>query len=601
MKRFIFIMYNASDDIKIAQGVRTTHLQKFVHYFKPYRLMLLGVLIALCITSASILMISQAIKMFIDLGITHGNGKQLDEALSFLIITIIVLALFTFCRFFLITLIGERVITDLRHDIYKHLLSLSPSFFEKNKSGELLSRLVGDTTLLLTLIGSSFSFALRNLIMLAGGIIVLIGTSPKLSAILLIIIPAIISPLFFLGKKLRVYSRNSQDRVAELTSRAEQTMGALKVVQSYRQEKYETKQFGNLLTEQLNAAFDRILLRGFLTAAIIALAFGGVGVVLWLGGHQVLDGKMSPGELTAFVYISVVCAGAVAALSDVLGDWQKAVGATDRIFEFLDTKSDIEDAKNITPLPGKPAGKIEFCDVVFSYDKQKKRKVLNGINFKITPGQVTALVGKSGAGKTTIFMLLERFYNIDEGRILFDGINVNDLSLNELRSMFTYVPQDPYIFSTTVYENILYGDLSATREMVISAAERAGCMEFIEKMPDGIDTYLGDKGIKLSGGQKQRLAIARAILNDPKILLLDEATSSLDSENEKSVQDAIANLMRGRTTIVIAHRLSTVKNADHIIVLDNGVVTQEGKHAQLIRDKNSVYSRLAKMQFGEEA
>lgn len=588
------------NDIVATASEHKAHLRKLVNYFKPYRIMLFGVLVALSITSASILMISQAIKTFIDLGITHSNSTQLDQALGFLIITIVVLAIFTFCRFFLVTLIGERVITDLRHDIFKHLLSLSPSFFERNKSGELLSHLTADTTLLLTLIGSSFSFALRNLIMLAGGVVVLIGTSPKLSAMLLIIIPAIISPLFFLGKKLRVYARNSQDRVAGLASHAEQAMGALKVVQSYRQEKYEGKQFDHMLNEQLRTAFDRILLRGFLTATIIALAFGGVGCVLWLGGHQVLEGRLSPGELSAFVYISVVCAGAVAALSDVLGDWQKAMGATERIFEFLDTPSDIKEAEDTISLPAKISGKIEFRNVVFSYDKLKKRKVLNSANFKITPGQVTALVGKSGTGKTTIFMLLERFYDIDEGKILFDGIDISRLSLSDLRSMFTYVPQDPYIFSTTVYENIRYGDLSATREMVLSAAERAGCMEFIEKMPDGIDTYLGDKGIKLSGGQKQRLAIARAILNDPKILLLDEATSALDSENEKFVQDAIANLMQGRTTIVIAHRLATVKNADHIIVLDNGVVTQEGKHAQLIRDKSSIYSRLAKMQFVEE-
>jgi ATP-binding cassette subfamily B protein len=578
----------------------TKHLRELMRYFKPYRMMILGVLGALVLTSASVLFIGQAIKMFIDSGLTQSSGAALDKALAFLFVTIIVLAIFTFVRFFLITLAGERMITDLRRDIFTHILSLPPSFFEKNKAGELLSRITADTTLLLTLIGSSLSFALRNLVMLIGGIVVLIATSPKLSAMLLVIIPTVVSPLLILSRRLRTYSRNSQDSVAALSSHAEQIMGALKVVQSYRREKYETQNFNNLLKQQLKYAYDRVLLRGILTATIISLAFSGIGFVLWMGGHQVLNGVISPGELSAFVYVSVVCAGAVAALSDVLGDWQKAMGATERIFEFLATQPDIEEVENPVVLSTKVTGKIEFQNVIFGYDKIKKRKVLNGASFEINPGEVTAIVGKSGAGKTTTFMLLERFYDIDAGQILFDGIDIRNMSLNDLRSMFTYVPQDPYIFSTTVYENIAYGNHDADRKMVIDAANQAGCMEFIERMPDGIDTYLGDKGFKLSGGQKQRLTIARAILNDPKILLLDEATSSLDSENEQFLQEALKNLMHGRTTIAIAHRLSTVKNADKIIVLDNGIVAEQGKHSNLIKNKNGIYSRLAKLQFGDE-
>ncbi len=593
-------MSKALDDKPQDRIDSSNHLRNLWHYFRPYRLMLLGVLAALLLTSAAVLLIGQAIKMFIDLGIAHGNGAQLDKALSFLLATIIVLAIFTFCRFFLITLAGERMITDLRHDIFAHVLSLPPSFFEKNKSGELLSRLTSDTTLLLTLISSSLSFTLRNIIMLAGGIVVLIATSPKLSAMLVIIIPTVILPLLILGKRLRTYTRYSQDCVAALSSQAEQAMGALKVVQAYRREEYEIDNFDSLLKQQMTYAFDRILLRGILTATIISLAFGGIGVVLWIGGHQVLKGSMSPGELSAFVYVSIVCAGAVAALSDVLGDWQKAMGATERIFEFLSTKPDIEQPIQPATLPNKQVGKIEFCDVVFGYDAAKKRKILKGASFEITPGEVTAIVGKSGVGKTTIFMLLERFYDIEDGQILFDGIDIRNLNLSDLRSLFTYVPQDSYLFSTTVYNNILYGNPSATRKMVIEAATQAGCMEFIERMPDGVDTYLGDKGFKLSGGQKQRLTIARAILNDPKILLLDEATSSLDSENEQLLQKALKNLMHGRTTIAIAHRLSTVKNADKIIVLDGGVIAEQGKHSMLIKNKSGVYSRLAKLQFGEE-
>ncbi|MDF3047641.1 MAG: transporter, ATP-binding protein [Candidatus Midichloriaceae bacterium] len=591
-------MTDAIDYKEMISPKNPSSLKRLAGYFKPYRLMLLGVFIALSITSASILMISQAIRMFIDLGIAKQDIHELDEALIFLGITIVVLALFTFCRFFLITLVGERVITDLRRDIFKHILILSPDYFEKNKSGELLSRLTADTTLLLTLIGSSFSFTIRNLIMLLGGIVVLVGTSSKLSLMLLFIIPAVISPLFFLGKKLRVYSRNSQDRVAEISARAEQSMNALKIVQAYRREEYEMSKFNYLLNEQLRTAFNRILLRGLLTAIIIALAFGGVGFVLWMGAHKVVEGSISPGELSAFVYVAVVCAGAVAALSDVLGDWQKAVGATERIFEFLSSKPSTKHSDAPITFSGEFKEKIEFKDVSFSYDKLKKRKILNNINLEIIPGQMTALVGKSGAGKTTIFMLLERFYNLDSGKILFDGKSIDSINMSDLRAMFTYVPQEPYVFATSVYENIAYGNPSASREKVINAAEQAGCMEFIEKLPEGIDTYLGDKGMKLSGGQKQRLAIARAILNDPKILLLDEATSSLDSENEDLVQKALNNLMRGRTTIVIAHRLSTVKNADQIIVLENGAVIQRGTHEELIKQKTSTYARLAKLQFG---
>lgn len=583
------------ENIDVKQN-KLSNLMKLNSYLKPYSMMLVGVVISLILTSTSVLMISQAVRMFIDAGISQRNPSELDEALGFLLTTIFVLALFTFCRFFLISLVGERVVSDMRMDIFRHILRLSPSFFEKNKSGELMSRLTADTTILLTIIGSSFSVALRNAVMLIGGVVVLISTSPKLSLFLLILIPMIVGPIMLLGTRLRIYSRNSQDRVAGLAGQASQVLDGLKVVQAYRREAYETKRFDKMLKEQLKFAFDRIMLRSFLTVVVISLAFGGIGVVLWVGGHQVLTGSISPGELSAFVYVAIVCAGAVAALSDVVGDMQKAVGATERIFEFLAIEGDVTNPKDPKPLPKNAKGKITFENVDFTYDKSKKRKILNDVNFEILPGTVNALVGKSGAGKTTIFMLLERFYNVDSGRILFDGIDAQSLHLSDLRSQFTYVPQEAVIFAATLYENILYGNTDATKAQVHKAAEQAGCMEFIEKLPEGFDTFLGDKGMKLSGGQKQRISIARAMLNNPKILLLDEATSSLDSENEKLVQDALDKLMEGRTTIVIAHRLSTVRNADKIIVIDQGKIVEEGKHSSLIK-KKGVYSRLAKMQF----
>lgn len=575
-----------------------SNLMKLNSYLKPYKMMLIGVFMALIVTSASVLIISQAVKMFIDAGITKANTEELDKALIFLLGTILVLAIFTFFRFFLISLVGERVISDMRMDIFRQVLRLSPSFFEKNQSGELISRLTADTTMLLTIIGSSLSMALRNCVMLVGGIVVLVATSPKLSALLLILIPLIVGPIMLLGRRLRMYSKNSQDKVAALGGQTVQVLDGLKVVQSYRRESFESKKFETLIKEQLKLAFDRIMLRGFLTILIIALAFGGIGVVLWIGGHQVLSGLMSAGELSAFVYISIVCAGAVAALSDVVGEMQKAVGATERIFEFLSIESEIHSKPKAKVLSKNAKGKIEFKDVVFTYDKNKKRKVLNNVNFTISPGTVNALVGKSGSGKTTMFMLLERFYDIEKGSIAFDGTDLRDIDLGSLRSQFTYVPQDAVIFAASVYENILYGDLKATKEQVYEAAKNAGCLEFIEKLPEGFDTFLGDRGMKLSGGQKQRIAIARAMLNDPKILLLDEATSSLDSENEKLVQKALDKLMQGRTTIVIAHRLATVKNADKIIVIDQGKIVDQGKHSYLIK-KKGIYQKLAKMQFSQ--
>jgi ATP-binding cassette subfamily B protein len=557
--------------------------------------MLAGVLVSLIITSLSMLAISEAIKIFIDTGISKNSQSNLDEALMFLIGTVIFLTIFTYTRFFLITLVGERVVTDLRHDIYSKMLKLTPKFFESYRSGAIISRMSADTTLLLTIIGSSLSVAMRNIVMLIGGLIMLVKSSHILSGMLVVLIPVVIFPIMYLGKKLRVYARNSQDRVADLTAHSAQTLHALKIVQSYNREEHELSSFDSLLQNQLKVAFDRIALRGLLTAVVIFLVFGGVAVILWNGGHMVLRGELSAGELSAFVYIAVLCAGSVAALTDVLGELQKAAGATERIFEFLSLDMSVKEADEPTDITSIKSGNIEFRDVVFSYDT--KRDVLKHANFTIESGKVTALVGKSGAGKTTSFMLLERFYDVESGEILIDGININNLKVSDLRAQFTLVTQDPIIFADTVSNNIRYGKLDATDREIEEAARKAGCTEFIDKMPDGFNTYLGDQGVKLSGGQKQRLTIARAILNDPKILLLDEATSSLDSENESQIQYALENLMKGRTTIVIAHRLSTVKRADKIVVLNHGKVIEEGTHKELIKNEKGLYTKLAKMQF----
>jgi ATP-binding cassette subfamily B protein len=577
---------------KVSQSV----LQGLSNYIKPYKIMMLGVFIALIITSVATLLISQSIKIFIDEGLSQGNQDNLNHALFLLVSTIITLSIFTFLRFSLITLVGEQVVADMRRDIFNHILYLSPSFFERNKSGELLSRLVADTTLLLSVISSSLSVAMRNAVMLLGGIIMLISINPRLTSMLLVIIPVVIIPIFAMRKKLRKHARISQDTVADLTSQTEQVLGAFKVVQSYQRERFEMNHFDALLGTQLTAAKKRILVRGGLTGVVIFLAFLGIGLVLWHGGTEVLRGNLSAGNLSAFIYVAIVCAGTVAALSDVVGELQKAIGATERIFEFLSTSPDVIEDQNPVSINKNEFTSLEFKKVCFNYDNDKKRNTLKDINIKIKIGSINALVGKSGAGKTTLFMLLERFYDIASGEILINDIDIKKLKIKDLRSIFTYVSQDPYIFSTTLYDNILYGNPDATPEMVMEAAKKAHCLDFIERMPEGIHTYLGDKGIKLSGGQKQRVSIARAILNDPKVLLLDEATSALDAENEHLVQEALSNLMHGRTTIVIAHRLSTIRSAEQIIVLESGEVVEVGNHESLMGNAKGVYRKLAKMQ-----
>ena len=566
-------------------------------YMKPYKSMLFGVLVSLILTSAAVLFISRGVKIFIDEGITAHNAAVLDQSLFFLLGVIIVLALFTFLRFFLITWTGEKVIADLRRDIYQHMLRLSPGFYEKNSAGEVLAYIVSDTTLLLNIIGSSLSMAMRNIVLFVGGVAMLIFTSKKLTLMILILIPIVIAPIMILGKKLRALSKKSQDKVGELSAISEQTVSAIKTIQAYVREEKEADHFSNKIKEQMALTLKRITLRGLVTMSIITLVFGGIGCILWVGGHQVLDGNITAGELTAFIYISIVCAGAIAALSEVYGEIDKAAGATERIFDFLATKPTIFDAADAVNIDNNFQGNISFKDVTFFYESNPTKAALKKLSFDILPGKITALVGKSGAGKSTIFMLLERFYDIQDGQILFDETDIKKIKLADLRSQFAYVSQDAVIFSGTAYENILYGKPTATREEVTQAAKAANALEFIEKMPEGFDTFLGEKGVRLSGGQKQRIAIARAILNDPKILLLDEATSSLDSENEQLVQKALANLMQGRTTVVIAHRLSTVINADNIIVLDKGKIVESGTHSQLIEKDNGIYKSLAKLQF----
>jgi len=572
-------------------------LFQIFRYVKPYKTLLLGVFISLIITSGAVLAISRGVKIFIDEGISGNNEHMLNQALFYLLAVIITLAVFTFMRFVLITWTGEKVVADIRVDLIKHILKLSPSYYEKNSTGDILAYIISDTSLLLTVIGSGLSVAMRNSVLLIGGIIMLIFTSTQLTLMILFLIPVVVAPIIILGRKLRVLSRQTQDKVGELSGISEQILNAIKTVQAYGREAQEQKTFDTKISEQMALTLKRIFLRGMVTMTVITLVFSGIGIILWVGGHQVLEGDITAGELTAFIYISIVSAGAVASLSEVFGDLEKAGGATDRILSFLATEPEIKDKPNAIRINDSAKGQISFKNVTFHYQSSMKKPALSNVTFSIEPGKITALVGKSGAGKSTIFMLLERFYDIQKGNITFDKHDLRDIRIVDLRRQFAYVSQDSLIFSGTAYENIRYGNPKSTIQEVMEAAKSANALEFIERMPQGIDTFLGEKGVRLSGGEKQRIAIARAILNNPKILLLDEATSSLDSENENLVQKALNNLMKGRTTIVIAHRLSTVVNADKIIVLDKGKVVESGTHKDLISKNKGVYKSLAKLQF----
>jgi len=404
-------------------------------------------------------------------------------------------------------------------------------------------------------------------------------------------------PIITIGRKVLVYSKRSQDKLADLTSASEETLYGIKTIQSYVRESFETDQFVTKLKSHLDVTFRRIMIRGIFTAIIICCVFGGVALVLWYGALQVIDGGITAGELSGFIYLAVITAASVGAISEAYGELQKAMGAIDRIFEFLDAENVIQERSSPKKLPSKERPTIEFENITFAYDGNKN--VFENFSLKIASGKINAFVGKSGVGKSTLFALMERFYDVQNGSVNINGIDIKDLKLANLRSLITYVPQEPIIFSGTVYENILYGNLNASRKEVYAAAKAASALEFIEKMPEGMDSDIGSKGVKLSGGQKQRISIARAVLSNPKVLLLDEATSALDSENEGYVQDALYNLMKGRTTIVIAHRLSTIKNADKIFVIGDKKVLQEGSHNSL-KDKKGLYSKLLKLQFKKQ-
>ena len=551
-------------------GKKPQILRKILPYIRSYPKSLAFSLLTIVIASLTVLGVGAGLRYFVDYGFSGSFG--LVGSILGLFTVVFIMAIASYGRLYWVSQLSERVIADLRKDIFSHLLKQDVSFFESTSVGEIQSRLTTDTTLLQIILGTSIPIALRNILIITGGIVMLILTSPALTSVITIIIPLVLIPILVYGKKVRQYSREAQDKTAGVAARLDETFGAIRTVFAFCREAYMNHLFSTQVEHTYKASLKRIEARARLTALVMILVFGGVSVVLWYGGHGVIKGQMSPGQLSAFIFYAAAVAGSAGSLSEIHGDLLRAAGGVERIFEFLELRPNLKIPTKPQPLPVPLKGHLQFLNVQFAYPSRPHRLVLKDISFEVFMGETVALVGPSGTGKTTIFNLLMRFYDPLEGQIFMDGIPLKDLDLYALRGAIGLVPQDPVLFSTTFFENIRFGNLNATDEEVRAVAKAAYADEFIETLPQGYHTHLGEKGITLSGGQKQRIAIARAILKNPPILLLDEATSALDTESEQKVQKALESLKHNRTTLIIAHRESTIQKADRVMVLDQGKV-----------------------------
>ena len=594
-------MTDSSGIAKQSQKSSLATLRGLLPFLAPYTRQFMMAGFALVIAAGATLAIPYAFKQMIDLGFGAAGSQSIQHVnLYFLALfgVACVLAIATAARFYTVSWLGERVTADIRSAVYKHVVTQSPQFFETTQSGEVLSRLTADTTLIQAVVGTSISMALRNVLLFAGGLAMLFITSVRLSSIIIVLLAAVVLPIIWFGRRVRKLSRDSQDRIADASAMAGEILNAMPTVQAFTHEKVESERFSGSVEGAFMTAVRRIRARSLLTLIAILLVFGAIVFVLWLGAHAVMQGSMTGGELGQFILYSAIVAGSIGALSEVLGEAQRAAGATERLLELMSVRSPIQSPDHPLALPPRTenGAALALKDVVFHYPSRPQSASLSHLSLTVEPGETVAVVGPSGAGKTTLFQLLLRFYDPQQGSIMLDGVDIRRLDLHVLRDAIGIVPQDTVIFSADAMENIRYGRVDASDEEIIAVARMAAAHEFIEKLPQGYRSFLGERGVRLSGGQRQRIAIARALLKNPPLLLLDEATSALDAESERLVQGALEAAMIGRTTLVIAHRLATVQRADRIIVIENGHIVETGTHASLVA-LGGIYANLAALQF----
>ncbi len=569
-------------------------IRPLLGFLRPYKGEIAGAVAALVLSSAAMLAFGIGLRWLVDSGFADG-GAALDWALLGLLGIVSVLATATYFRAYLVNWIGERVAADIQRAVFANVLRLEPAFFETTPTGDVVSRLTNDTTLLQAILGSSASMAARNLLMFVGAVILMAVTSPKLTGLAALVVPLVVLPAIVFGRKVRRLSRTTQDRIGDVGAKIEETLSGIRVVQAFTQEDAERRRFEGRVAAAFAAAMRRIRARSLFFACVFFAVFAAVGLVLWIGGNDLLAGRITAGQLTAFLFFAILAAGAVGAIAEFHSDLQRAAGAAERLLQLLHTEPAIKAPVAPKALP-QPQGSLAFERVSFRYPARPDRSALRDFSLAVRPGETVALVGPSGAGKTTVFQLVYRFYDPQRGRVVIDGIALAEADPADFRARLALVPQEPVIFSGTVAENIRFGRPEASDDDIRRAADTAAALDFIEALPEGFASSLGEKGVRLSGGQRQRIAIARAILRNPAILLLDEATSALDAESERAVQTALDRVMKGRTTLIIAHRLATVLKADRIVVMDEGRIVAEGRHAELVQ-RNALYARLATLQF----
>ena len=582
------------------KGSSLRPLRALVPYIRPYKGILLLAIAALLLASAAQLALPIAVRFLIDGGLVADDPSNINKYFVGLFAVAMAFGIFAALRFYLVSWLGERVVADLRNSVYQHVVRLDPTFFEVTKTGEVLSRLTTDTTLIQSISGAGLSFALRAALNLIGATAMLAVTSPKLAAMIFLLVPLVIVPIILIGRRVRVLSRASQDRVADSSGLAGETLNAISTVQAFTMEDLQSARFSESVLAAFRTGVQRVRVRALMSGTAILFIFGAITFVLWIGTHAVIRGEMTGGQLGQFLLYAIFVATSSAALSEMWGEVQRAAGAMERLIELLDSEPGIVAPPDAVALPEKSDGRMSLENVVFRYPSRPETPAIIDFNLEVASGETLAIVGPSGAGKSTLFQLLLRFYDPESGRIRIDGVDISQAAPQAVRERIGLVPQDTVIFGTTAKENIGYGRPGASDAEIEAAATAAAADEFIRQLPEGYETFLGERGTRLSGGQRQRIAIARAILKDPPILLLDEATSSLDAESERVVQEALQHLMQGRTTIVIAHRLATVLNATRIVVMDHGKIVDIGTHDEFVQ-RDSIYTRLAELQFGESA